>query len=194
MATDFQEENEKNAALFLDRDGTIIRDAGFLSDPAGVDLLEGAKEALRRAARTHRLYLFTNQSGIGRGYYTLEQARAVNARVLELLELPPPGFAAVCVAPEAPDEPAVYRKPSPRFILECIARDALDPARCWMVGDRLSDLQAGVNAGIRAALVRNRGHFNEKTRRFCEAHGVPIHGSLAHALETILGENEPLPA
>lgn len=173
------------AALFLDRDGTIIRDAGFLSDPDGVELLDGAKEALHRAARTHRLYLFTNQSGIGRGYYTLEQAHAVNRRMAALLDLPPPGFAAVCIAPEAPDEPSVYRKPSPRFILECVARDALDPAQCWMIGDRLSDVQAGVNAGIRAALIRNADHFNDETRLFCEAHGTPVFGTLADALETI---------
>ena len=174
------------AALFLDRDGTIIRDAGYLSDPAGVELLADAKEALHRAAHTHRLYLFTNQSGIGRGYYTLEQAHAVNARVFELLDLPPPGFAATCIAPEAPDAPSVYRKPSPRFIRECIARDALDPAQCWMIGDRLSDIQAGVNAGIRAALIRNDDYFNEATRAFCAGHGIAIFDSLALALGTIL--------
>ena len=173
------------AALFLDRDGTIIRDAGFLSDPAGVELLDGAKTALHRAARTHRLYLFTNQSGIGRGYYTLEAAHAVNRRVTDLLALPPPGFADICIAPEAPDEPAVYRKPSPRFILECVARDALDPAQCWMIGDRLSDIQSGVNAGIRAALIHNADHFTEEARLFCEVRGIPVFATLADALETI---------
>lgn len=181
-------ENSKKAALFLDRDGTIIRDAGFLSDPAGVALLDGAKEALHRAAHTRRLYLFTNQSGIGRGYYTMEQAHAVNARMLELLALPPPGFAGICIAPETPDEPAVYRKPSPRFILEAISRDGLDPAQCWMIGDRLSDLQAGVNAGVRVALIHNRDYFKEETRLFCEAHGVPIFGSLAAALSEVVPE------
>ena len=127
------------AALFLDRDGTIIRDAGFLSDPDGVVLLDGAREALHRAILTHRLYLFTNQSGVGRGLYTLKEAQAVNARLEAMLALPPPGFSAICIAPEAPEEPAVYRKPSPRFIHECIQRDALDPAQCWMIGDRLSE-------------------------------------------------------
>lgn len=177
---------DSQAALFLDRDGTIIRDAGFLSDPAGVVVLDGAKEALHRAMRTHRLYLFSNQSGIGRGYYTLEQALAVNARMLALLELPPPGFSGVCLAPEAPEEPAVYRKPSPRFIQESLRRDRLDPARCWMIGDRLSDLQAGVSAGIRAALIRNDDYFTEETRRFCEAHALPVFASLTQAAQAIL--------
>ncbi len=177
---------DTRAGLFLDRDGTIIADAGFLSDPAGVVLLAGAKEALHRALRSHRLYLFSNQSGIGRGYYTLAQALAVNARMEALLALPPPGFSAVCLAPEAPEAPAVYRKPSPRFIRECIEKDGLDPARCWMVGDRLSDLQAGVNAGIRAALVRNPDHFSEEVRLFCQTHGLPAFDSLAQAVAAVL--------
>lgn len=174
------------AALFLDRDGTLIADAGFLSDPAGVVLLPGVKTALQRAARTHRLYLFSNQSGIGRGYYTREAAQAVNARMETLLQLPPLGFAGVCIAPETPEEPLVYRKPSPRFILESIARDGLDPAQCWMIGDRLSDVQAGVNAGIRTALIRNPDYFNEATRQFCETRAIPVFPSLARALDVIL--------
>ena len=172
------------AALFLDRDGTLIRDAGFLSDPNGVVLLDGVKEALHRAVRTHRLYLFSNQSGIGRGFYTLTQALAVNARMEALLNLPPPGFSGVCMAPEAPEAPMVYRKPSPRFILESIEKDGLDPRRCWMIGDRLSDLQAGVNAGIRTALILNPDYFKEETRQFCEQHALPMFASLAQALET----------
>ena len=177
---------QTGSALFLDRDGTLIADAGFLSDPAGVVLLDGVKAALHRAARTHRLYLLSNQSGIGRGYYTMDAARAVNARMEALLELTPPGFSGVCIAPEAPDEPPVYRKPSPRFILESIARDGLDPSRCWMIGDRLSDVQAGVNAGIRAALIRNPDYFKEETRLFCQEHNLPMFGSLAEALAEAL--------
>ncbi|HRR34795.1 MAG TPA: HAD-IIIA family hydrolase [Kiritimatiellia bacterium] len=176
------------AALFLDRDGTVIRDVGYLSDPDGVELLPGAKEALHRVCGSHRLYLLTNQSGIGRGYYTLEQAEAVNARMMAMLELPEPGFTAVCIAPETSEQPAVYRKPSPAFILERIAADGLDPVRCWMIGDRLSDLQAGVNAGIATALIHNDTYFNEQTRAFCDEHRIPIYPSLCAALAVIVPE------
>ena len=174
------------AALFLDRDGTIIRDSGYLADPAGVELLPGAAAALRRAAAQCRLYLFSNQSGIGRGFYTLAEAEAVNARMVELLGLPPPGFAAVCLAPETPEEPAVYRKPSPRFILECLARDRLDAGRCWILGDKRSDLEAGVRAGIRAAWIWPADGRPAETRRYCETHDLPQFESLAHAVETLV--------
>ncbi len=144
-----------NRALFLDRDGTLIVDKVYLADPAGVELIAGAAEGLRRArAQGYALFHFTNQSGIGRGLHTIEDTHRVNARMEELLGLPPPVFDGVCVAPEGPDEPAVYRKPSPRFILETVAARSLDPSQCWMVGDSAADIRAALSAGIRAAAVR----------------------------------------
>ncbi len=141
-------------ALFLDRDGTLIVDKDYLADPAGVELIPGAADALRRArALGYRLFLFTNQSGIGRGYHTIEDTHRCHARMEELLALPAPVFDGICIAPEAPDQPSRYRKPSPAFIHETIAAHRLDPAQCWMVGDRESDLAAGRNAGIRLAAV-----------------------------------------
>ncbi|MBI2517361.1 MAG: HAD-IIIA family hydrolase [Opitutae bacterium] len=141
-------------ALFLDRDGTLIVDKDYLADPAGVELISGAADALRRArALGYRLFLFTNQSGIGRGYHTIEDTHRCNARMEELLALPAPVFDGVCIAPEAPHQPSHYRKPSPNFIHETIAQFQLDPAQCWMVGDRESDIDAGRNAGIRTAAV-----------------------------------------
>ena len=141
-------------ALFLDRDGTIIFDRDYLADPAGVELIPGAAAALRRARELgYLLFLFTNQSGIGRGFHTIEDTHRCNARMNELLGLGPAPFAGLCIAPEAPDQPSLYRKPSPRFILESLAQHGLDPAQCWMIGDRESDLDAGLAAGIRAAAV-----------------------------------------
>jgi|GEM_PF-92137 len=141
-------------AIFLDRDGTLILDRNYLSDPAGVELIPGVAEVLRDALRAGcLLFLFSNQSGVGRGYFTLDQVHAVNRRMEELLNLPPPGFSGIGLAPEAPWKPVVYRKPSPRFILEMIEQHGLDPQRCLMIGDGECDALAGLNAGINAALV-----------------------------------------
>ena len=163
-----------NRALFLDRDGTLIVDKVYLADPAGVELIPGAAEGLRRARSLgFKLFLFTNQSGIGRGLHSIEDTRRVNARMVEMLGLPPPLFDGVCVAPEAPGEPSPYRKPSPRFITEKIAEHALDPAGCWMVGDSAADVGAAMAAGIRAAAVRT-GRVPPETLPEVAAGAVPV--------------------
>jgi D-glycero-D-manno-heptose 1,7-bisphosphate phosphatase len=142
-------------ALFLDRDGTLIIDRVYLADPAGVEIIAGVKDGLQRARDLgYRLFLFTNQSGIGRGLHTLEDTLRVNERMEQLLGFPPPLFTEVCIAPEAPGQPVAYRKPSPRFILEMIARHSLDPAKCWMVGDSSADVHAGLGAKVNVAAVR----------------------------------------
>ena len=146
-------------ALFLDRDGTLILDKHYLSDPAGVELIPGVADALQRArALGFLLFLHTNQSGIARGYHTLDDVHRCNTRMEELLGLPRPIFSDTCIAPESSETPAVYRKPSPRFEHEMIERHGLDPAQCWMVGDRDADIETGLNAGIRSAAVCTGKH------------------------------------
>jgi D-glycero-D-manno-heptose 1,7-bisphosphate phosphatase len=166
-------------ALFLDRDGTLIVDKVYLSDPAGVEPIAGAAEALRLARSLgYKLFLFTNQSGVGRGLHTLEDARRVNERMEELLGLPRPVFDGVCMATEAPGQPVAYRKPSPRFILETIAAHALDPSRCWMVGDSAADIGAARAAGIRAAAVRT-GKVDPRGLPGVAGGSVPVFDNLA---------------
>lgn len=172
-------------ALFLDRDDTLIVDKVYLSDPAGVELLPGVPEALRHARELgYKLFLFTNQSGIGRGYYKIEDAHRVNSRMEELIGLPRPVFTEICIAPEAPDQPSLYRKPSPRFILETIAKYQLDPAHCIMVGDRESDIEAGLNAKIRCAALCTAKVTAEKWRAFAYP-GVEIFPTFADFVETL---------
>jgi D-glycero-D-manno-heptose 1,7-bisphosphate phosphatase len=172
-------------ALFLDRDGTLIIDKVYLADPAGVELLPGAAGALRRARELgFRLFLFTNQSGIGRGYHTLANTERVNARLEELLGLPRPVFDGVCIAPEAPGQPAVYRKPSPRFILETVAQHHLDPATCYMVGDSPADILSALNAGIHPVVVRT-GRIDPATMPEVARHGVPVFDDLAAFVATL---------
>ena len=161
-------------ALFLDRDDTLVRDAGYMSRPEQIEPLPGVAEALRDArAAGFRLHLVTNQSGIGRGYYTMADALACNRRLEELLGIV---FDGVCIAPERPDEPSRYRKPSPAYLLERIAADGLDPAACWMVGDKVSDLACGLAAGVRAALVARgaTGAPREDAAAFAAERGIPV--------------------
>ena len=165
-------------ALFLDRDGTLIIDKNYLADPAGVELIPGVAAALRQARTLgFQLFIHTNQSGIARGLYTLEAVHRCNDRMEELLGLPRPIFDGIGIAPEGPDDPPVYRKPSPRFILETIARHQLDPRQCWMVGDRESDIQSGLNAGIGAVAVCT-GKHDAASWTAVAPPGVPVYPSL----------------
>ena len=131
-----------------------------------------------------RLFLFTNQSGIGRGYHTIEDTHRVNARLEELLALPRPVFDDICIAPEAPGQPSAYRKPSPRFILEMIARHGLDPAQCYMVGDNAGDHQAALNAGIHPIIVRT-GPIDPGAIPEVAQHGSPVFDSLSAFVATL---------
>jgi len=145
-------------ALFLDRDGTLIEWVDFLYDPKQVKLVHGVAKALRIAkAANCLLFVHTNQSGVGRGYFRMEDVEAVNRRITEMIGLGEALFDGVCVAPDHPERliPGTYRKPSPRFELETIDRHRLEPNACYIVGDSLSDVDTGAAAGIRSALVRS---------------------------------------
>lgn len=87
--------------IFLDRDGTLIENRHYLSSPEGVALLPGVCEALARVREAGaKLFLFTNQSGVGRGYFTLADVEGVNRRMIEMLGLGDDLFAGICIAPE----------------------------------------------------------------------------------------------
>jgi D-glycero-D-manno-heptose 1,7-bisphosphate phosphatase len=141
-------------ALVLDRDGTLIEHVPYLHRPQDVRVLPEVREALAAArAAGLRLFLHTNQSGVGRGFFTVADAEACTARMIELLDLGSDLFARVCTAPEHPKDPAVYRKPSPRFAREIMAEFGFKPEEICYIGDRGSDLETGHAAGTRAVGV-----------------------------------------
>jgi D-glycero-D-manno-heptose 1,7-bisphosphate phosphatase len=141
-------------ALVLDRDGTLVEHVPYLADPAGVRLLPGVREGLAAAkAAGLALFLHTNQSGVGRGMYGLAAVHACNDRMLELLGLGDDLFTRICIAPEAPDKPSIYRKPSPRFAHELMDAFGYKPAELCYVGDRGADIATAQAAGTRAVGV-----------------------------------------
>ena len=174
-------------ALFLDRDGTLIEHVPYLHDPALVQLVPGARQALALARdRGWLLFLFSNQSGVGRGLFALEEVHRVNRRMLELIGLGADLFTRECIAPEAPGQPSLYRKPSPVFITECLAAHDLAPGQAWMIGDTLSDWQAGLNAGIRSAAVRSN-LFTTEAAQQCAAMKLPVFSNLLPCVECLTG-------
>lgn len=174
-------------AVFLDRDGTLIEHVPYLRDPADVVLLPGVREALSRArAAAAKLFLFTNQSGVGRGLFTLAEVEACNGRMVELLDLGPQPFDAVCIATETPDEPQRYRKPSPLFIHEMLDLHRIAPDAAWMIGDSPVDWEAGLNAGIRTAAIVPDPLAPKEPARRAEL-GVAAYASVLEWLDAVTG-------
>ena len=143
-----------NAAVFLDRDDTLIENIPYLGDPAQVRLLPGAAEACRKLRQAgYPLFVVSNQSGVGRGLITKEQVRAVDQKMETLLGAigTISGYYHCFAAPGDPyDE---RRKPSPAMLQEAAREHGLDLARSFMVGNRLSDIQAGLRAGCSTLLL-----------------------------------------
>lgn len=149
---------EKGRALFLDRDGTVIHDLHYLADPEKVSFLPGVHRALiTLQQKGYALVSVSNQSGIGRGIITEEQARSVEARILAEFRAAGVGMTGSYVCPHAPEEGCACRKPLPGMLLQA-ARDLdLDLSQSWMIGDKMTDVAAGTAAGCRTVLI-NRKH------------------------------------
>ena len=148
-----------NRAVFLDRDGTIIEDKDYLSDPEQVVLIPGAAEALKRLQDAgFKLFIVTNQSGIGRGYYTLEDMHRVNARLLEELARHGVQIGKIYFSPEAPEEPSRGRKPSPQFLFDARDEFGIDLRQSYMIGDKPTDLECGRNAEVKRSILVRTGH------------------------------------
>ncbi len=151
-----------NRAVFLDRDGTLIEEAHYLCRPEQVHFFPNAVRALRRLADNgFLLFIVSNQSGVGRGYFTLQDVEAVNARVATELAAEKVRCERVYIAPEAPDQPSRGRKPSPQFLFDARDEFGIALADSFMIGDKLIDLECGWNAGVRRSLLVRTGYGAE---------------------------------
>ncbi len=138
------------AAIFLDRDGTVIEDVGYLSDPDQVRLLPGALSALRRLRQAgFALVLVSNQSGVGRGFVTEAQAQTVHERMVQILGNGGVLLDGAYYCPHSPDEGCSCRKPSPEMVQRAAIDLDIDLERSFLIGDQFRDLEAGRRAGCR---------------------------------------------
>jgi len=143
-------------AVFFDRDGTLIHEVHYCADPSQVRAIEGAAEALLKLSDAgYALVIVTNQSGIGRGYFTREDYERVHQEVL--WQLKPAVITAAYYDDSTPADPSPRRKPSPVMLEEASREHGLDLSRSWMVGDKACDVECGKNAGLRTVLVET-GH------------------------------------
>jgi D-glycero-D-manno-heptose 1,7-bisphosphate phosphatase len=180
-------------AVFLDRDGTLNEERHYLHRPEDVVVFSGAGAALKRLQDGgFKLFIVSNQSGVGRGYFTLADVERVNQRLLDELASAGVRFEKIYVAPEAPEAPSRGRKPSPQFLFD--ARDAfgVDLPESYVIGDKLIDLETGWNAGVKRCILVRTGYGAETERT---AAGKLAHATIVDDLQTaatwILGTAGP---
>jgi D-glycero-D-manno-heptose 1,7-bisphosphate phosphatase len=153
-------------AVFVDRDGTLIGEKEYLRRPEQVVIYPGAGAALRQLRDAgFALFIVSNQSGVGRGYFTLEDVEKVHGHLAAELKREGVWFDKIYVAPEAPDQPSRGRKPSPQFLFDARDEFGVDLGRSYMIGDKLIDLECGWNAGVKKSLLVRTGYGAELERK-----------------------------
>jgi len=151
--------------VILDRDGTVIADRHYLSDPSGVELLPLAAVGLQKLqALGLRLVLITNQSGIGRGFFGMQEVNAIHERLITLLGQEGIRLDAIFVCPHAPEESCECRKPKPGLARRAIEALGLDLVDTFVVGDKPCDVQLGRNIGGITFLIRMDDPTTQKAR------------------------------
>ncbi len=154
-----------NRAIFLDRDGTLIAEKNYLCRPEDVRIFPATPIGLKRLGDAgFKLFIVSNQSGVGRGYFTLADVENVNQHLCRELARGGVRFERIYIAPEKPDEPSHGRKPSPQFLFDARGEFGLNLADSFMIGDKLSDLECGWNAGVKKSILVRTGYGAELER------------------------------
>lgn len=142
-------------AILMDRDGTVIKEkpGTYLSDPEGVKLYKNTLKAFKLFKKMgYKLFIVSNQSGIGRGYFGHGEVKKVNDKMLKLLK-PAADIDGIYYCPHAPNDPCNCRKPLPQMGLDIIKEHNIDPALSFMIGDKKSDMLFAKNINMQGILV-----------------------------------------
>jgi D-glycero-D-manno-heptose 1,7-bisphosphate phosphatase len=174
-------------AAFLDRDGVINRDRDYVSRREDFEFIDGVFDACRRLnERGYKIVIVTNQSGIGRGYYTEEQFRILNDWMLKQFAEQGVTVTGVYYCPDHPEHgigkyrrDTGHRKPGPQMLLDAAREHGLDLPASVMIGDKLSDIQAGQAAGVRRCYL-----IGEPASLPADYRNVKAFGSLIELVES----------
>ena len=154
-----------NRAVFLDRDGTMIAEKNYLCRVEDIEIFPATRAGLKRLAGAgFKLFIVSNQSGVGRGYFTMADVDRVNGHLCRELAGAGVCFEKIYIAPEKPGDPSRGRKPSPQFLFEARDEFKLNLARSFMVGEKLIDLECGWNAGVKQSILVRTGYGAELER------------------------------
>lgn len=188
-------------AIFLDRDGVMVKDVHFLKSPRDLSILPGVFEALKALAERFYLVVVTNQSGIARGFFSEDDLLAIDTELVRRLDVEDVRIDAIYYCPHLPGAPVKdydadcdCRKPRSGMLVRAVNDWGIDPDRSFLLGDSPRDVEAGEAAGVRSVLLGEPG--NGPAGRFTVAgldqavrwilacpEGLGVSGSTAPMLE-----------
>ncbi len=141
-------------AVFFDRDKTIIEDSGYFHDPEGVVFMPRVVEGLAALERAgFLLFIVTNQSGVGRGYFPESDTIAVHEKIIELLEKQGIRLQKIYYCPHAPEDQCICRKPKPFLIFKAAQEFGVDLSKSFFAGDLEKDIETGRAAGVATVFI-----------------------------------------
>jgi D-glycero-D-manno-heptose 1,7-bisphosphate phosphatase len=140
--------SEQKKAIFLDRDNTLIEDRGYFHDPDAIAFLPNVAAGLHKLQQARfLLFIISNQSGIGRGYFPESDAVAVHKKITELLKEQDVHIEKIYYCPHAPEENCSCRKPRPDLVLRAAEEFGIELANSFFIGDHMKDMETGLAAG-----------------------------------------------
>ena len=175
-------------AVILDRDGTLIEDKNYAYQIKDFELLEGVIEGLKLLQKDYLLFIVTNQSGIGRGYYSIRDFHNFNNHLINVLKEENIEIIKTFFCPHVKEDSCECRKPKTKFIDEIIKEFNIDIKKSWMIGDHPSDIQFGINAGCRTIFLTT-GHGSKHLDELRALGIIPtiIRENFLDAVKDILG-------
>ncbi|MDD5301599.1 MAG: HAD family hydrolase [Elusimicrobia bacterium] len=174
-------------AVFIDRDGVLIRDADHLDSIAGLEVYRSAPRALKLLREAgFKIVIVTNQSGVARGYFTLKTVRAIHAELRRRLARAGARWDAIYLSPHGPDSKHPWRKPGTGMLLAAKRRFGLDLKGSFVIGDKTSDIECARRAGCASALVLTGYGGRDKAYK---AKPTVVRRDLLSAARWIVGKN-----
>lgn len=175
----------RQPAVFLDRDGTLIEDRGYLSRPEEVAFFPETFLALRKLQRRFLLFIVTNQGGIGEGLISDDAVAGVNQHIVSELAAAGVRIAEVYVCPHRRNEGCRCIKPYPHFLLQAAERHAVDLTSSFTIGDHPYDIELARRAGARAGIYVLTGHGLKHRDELPPA--TPVAATIGQAAKIIEG-------